>query len=341
MIETSRYQTSTSSLTALVLCVNAGALTAFLFSPLAPEYPLAALSILAFMLAQAFFPACRLDERVPLSPSNFAQGFFWIQLVLVTVLVGYWGFQPGTLPHIPSEDALNTAILIRVVGYLAFCVAYQLFSGRQGVSNPPSLPMKAQKILELRGRVFSPNPKGGWSRRLILPFAVLGLTSFFLNYGGIQGFIQYFASPDLYREQFEEPATLATAAANFLRHFLGFAVVLAWSLWIDRQDRSRHMARCAAATACAFMLLLFAESQLQPWLDVRSRAGDGGGIFTACLAHPLQGGAAGRRSRPRDRSCVWRLSIERCRIARSDLGRRGHRVCANLRLRPANGGLHD
>jgi hypothetical protein len=147
MIETSRYQTATSGLTAVVLCVNAGALIAFLFSPLAPEYPLAALSILAFIFAQAFFPACRFCEQAPLCPSNFAQGFFWIQMVFVTVLVGYWDFEPGSLPHIPSRNALNTAILVRVVGYLAFCVAYQWFGSRQRVSALPSLTTKVQTFL--------------------------------------------------------------------------------------------------------------------------------------------------------------------------------------------------
>jgi hypothetical protein len=259
MIETSRYQASASGRTALVLCVNAGALIAFLFSPLAPEYPLAALSILAFIFAQAFFPACRFSDQAPLCPSDFAQGFFWIQMVLVTVLVGYWGFQPGTLPHIPSKDALNTAILIRVVGYLAFCVAYQWFDSRQRVSELPSLPTKVEEILEVRGHVPMSKPNEFWSSRLILPFAVLGLTSFFLNYGGIQGFIEFFTEPFSYAQQLEEPATLAGAAATFLRHFHGFAVVLAWSLWIDRQDRSRCTARCAIVTAGAFMLLLFAS----------------------------------------------------------------------------------
>jgi hypothetical protein len=148
MIETSRYQTSMSGLTALGLCVNAGALIAFLFSPLASEYPMAALSILAFIFAQAFFPACRLCKQAPLCPSNFAQGFFWIQMVFVTVLVGYWDFQPGTLPRIPLRDALNTAILIHVVGYLAYCVAYQWFGSRQRVS-------ELAKHARRRGKNFS------------------------------------------------------------------------------------------------------------------------------------------------------------------------------------------
>jgi hypothetical protein len=260
MIETSQYQTSMSDLTAGVLIVNVGALSAFLISPLAPECPLAGVSILAFIFAQASFPACRFSRQVPLCPSNFAQGFFWIQMVLVTVLVGYWGFQQGVLPHIPSKNALNTAILIRVVGYLAFCAAYQCLTTRHRAGQASSLPTRDQRSVKARGVLALSKPNGVWSSRLIFPFAVLGLTSFFLSYGGIQGFIEYFTDPELYGQQREEPTTLAAAASTFLRYFLGFAIVLAWSLWIDRQDRFQRRALCAIVTAGAFMLLLFASS---------------------------------------------------------------------------------
>src|SRR5262249_43341990 len=161
-------------------------------------------------------------------------------MVFVTVLVGYWDFQPGALPHIPSREALNTAILIRVVGFLAFCAAYQWFGSRQPVSELSGLTTTVQEILEVRGQVSMSKPKEVWSSRLILPFAVLGLTAFFLKYGSIQGFIEYVTDPSLQRQDLDEPATLAGTAATFLRSFLGFAVVLAWSFWIDRQDRSRH-----------------------------------------------------------------------------------------------------
>ena len=142
MIEKSRQQTPNPGLTALVLFVNVGALSAFMISPFAPEYPLAGISILAFIFAQAFFPACRFSGQAPLCPSNFAQGFFWIQMVLVTVLVGYWDFQQGTLPLLPSKDALNIAIIIRVIGYLAFCAAYEWFSNRRRVGRVPNVQIR-------------------------------------------------------------------------------------------------------------------------------------------------------------------------------------------------------
>ena len=181
-------------------------------------------------------------------------------MVLVTVLVGYWDFQQGTLPLLPSKDTLNIAIIIRVIGYLAFCAAYEWFSNRRRVGRVPSSDTANQRNLELRGNLTQAKADLVWSSRLILPFAVLGLTSFFLSYGGIRGFVEYFGDPELLREHMQEPTTFAGAAATFLRYFLGFAIVLAWSAWIDRQDRSRPKALCAIVTAGAFVLLLFASS---------------------------------------------------------------------------------
>ena len=110
-----------------VLTINTIALIGFACAPLAQEYPLAVVGILAFLFVQAFLPACRIHVAAPLCPANIAQGYYWIQLVLVTVLVGYFGFSQGTLPYLPSKDAINLAIIVHVVGYLSFCVAYQCF----------------------------------------------------------------------------------------------------------------------------------------------------------------------------------------------------------------------
>ena len=85
-----------------VLAINAVALIAFACAPVAQEYPLAVLGILAFLLVQAFLPACRIRVTAPVCPANIAQGLYWIQLVLITVLVGYFGFSQGALPHLPA-----------------------------------------------------------------------------------------------------------------------------------------------------------------------------------------------------------------------------------------------
>ena len=126
-----------------VLAINVGALIAFASGPVAAEYPLAVTGILAVLFAQACLPACRIQVAAPLCPANIAQGYYWIQLVLVTVLVGYFGFSQGVLPYLPSKDSINLAIAVHVVGYLSFCVAYQCFG---------------------RGTVRRGAPRGCWSR---------------------------------------------------------------------------------------------------------------------------------------------------------------------------------
>src|SRR6185503_7737837 len=78
-----------------VLAINVAALIAFASGPAAVEYPLAAAGILAVLFAQLGLPACRIQTAAPLCPANIAQGYYWIQLVLVTVLVGHFGFSQG------------------------------------------------------------------------------------------------------------------------------------------------------------------------------------------------------------------------------------------------------
>ena len=219
-----------------VLAINAVALIAFACAPMAPEYPLAAVGILAFMFVQAALPACRIRVTAPVCPANIAQGYYWVQLVLVPVLVGYFGFSQGVLPHLPSKGAIDLAIVVHVVSYLAFCVAYQCF-GRATVR---------------RGRGRGPHPGGA---SLIVPFAVVGLVGFLLAHGGIGGFVDYVSSPVESRLRAEEATTLQGAAGTFLKHFLGFAVVLAWSWWLGKAPR-RPVAIIGVTTAVVIVLLV-------------------------------------------------------------------------------------
>jgi hypothetical protein len=220
-----------------VLAINAIALIGFACAPLAQEYPLAVVGILAFLFVQAFLPACRLRVTAPLCPANIAQGYYWIQLVLVTVLVGYFGFSQGTLPYLPSKGAMNLAIVVHVVGYLSFSVAYQCFG---------------RAIMD-RTRRHESTPGAAY---LIVPFAVLGSLGFLLMHGGLGGFIEYASSPTEHRLRAEEATTLQGAAGNFLKHFLGFAVVLAWSWWLGRAPRRK--VSIIAVTAAVVIVLLIA-----------------------------------------------------------------------------------
>ena len=259
-----------------VLTINAIALIGFACAPVAQEYPLAVVGILAFLFVQAFLPACRIHVAAPLCPANIAQGYYWIQLVLVTVLVGYFGFSQGTLPYLPSKNAINLAIVLHVVGYLSFSVAYQCF-GRVTVG-------RTQPHVSTPGAAY-----------LIVPFAVLGLLGFLLMHGGVAGFIEYASSPIEHRLRAEEATTLQGAAGNFLKHFLGFAVVLAWSWWLGRAPRRK--VSIIAVTAGVVIVLLIANFNY----NRGTMLGPIVGLAAAFSAHvwriPFKGVILGRRAR--------------------------------------------
>ena len=218
-----------------VLAISALALIVFVSGRVAAEYPLAVGGILAFMFVQAALPACRI-RTTPVCPANIAQGYYWIQLVLVTVLVGHFGFSQGVLPHVPSKGAINLAIVAHVVSYLSFCMAYQCVS--------------RATVREGRGRGSAPG-----TAYLIVPFAVVGVLGFLLAHGGIGGFVDYISSPVESRLRAEEATTLAGAVGTFLKHFLGFAVVLAWSWWLGKAPR-RRLSILAVTAAVALALLV-------------------------------------------------------------------------------------
>ena len=217
-----------------VLAINTIALIGFACAPVAQEYPLAGVGILAFLFVQAFLPACRIRLTAPVCPANIAQAYYWIQLVLVTVLVGHFGFSQGALPYLPSKAAIDLAIVVHVVGYLSFCLAYQ-FGSRVTV-----------------GASTEPAPRAAY---LVVPFAVVGLLGFLLMHGGGAGFLDYVSSPVEHRLRADDPATLQGAAGSFLKHFLGFAVVLAWSWWLGKVPR-RKMSIIAVTAGVVIVLLV-------------------------------------------------------------------------------------
>ena len=92
---------------------------------------------------------------------------------------------------------------------------------------------------------------------MIVPFAVLGLVGFLLIHGGVAGFIEYASSPTGSRLRADEATTLQGAAGNFLKHFLGFAVVLAWSWWLGKAPRRK--VSIIAVTAGVLIVLLVAN----------------------------------------------------------------------------------
>ena len=231
---------------ATVTGVNIVALVAFVSSPFAHVYPMAILGIVAFTLVQLFLPACWPNLESPICPGNIAQLFFWVQLVVVPVLIGYFGPSLGTLPRLPAGDFIDFAIGLRVLGYVSFCIVFQVFVSSKKAHTNPRTP---ESVDAASGETFA----------LIAAFAGIGLVGWLLHYGGIGGFIEYASSPAEQRLREQELATLAGAAGNILRHFLGFAVVWVWSVWVLRHNRTESGMVIAIATAAVAIILLLAN----------------------------------------------------------------------------------
>jgi hypothetical protein len=77
-----------------------------------------------------------------------------------------------------------------------------------------------------------------------------------LMHGGVAGFIEYASSPTGNRLRADEATTLQGAAGTFLKHFLGFAVVLAWSWWLGKAPRRK--VSIIAVTAGVLIVLVIA-----------------------------------------------------------------------------------
>lgn len=229
-----------------VACSNVLALFAFLLSPNAHLYPMAIVGIIAFTLIHLFLPACWVNLDSPICPGNFAQFFFWIQVVLVPVLIGYYGPTLGTLSHLPPDSLINFAIGLRVLGYVFFSLGFQFLSWPSTTSAKSNNANRVEPISDV-------------TMALLAAFALIGLIGWWFNYGGIGGFIAYATSPEEQRLRDEEATSITGALGNLLRHFLGFAIVWAWSEWIQRRDRVQNLLPMLIATAAVVCMLILAN----------------------------------------------------------------------------------
>ena len=233
----------------VLTCTNLIALVAVVFSPYTHVYPMATIGVVAFTCVQLFLPACWVNVKSPVCPGNFAQFFFWVQIVLVPVFIGYYGATLGTLTHLPPENLINFAIGLRTLGYVSFCIGFQLFTS---VAKASSSGITDQS----EGRV---EPISRFTLYMIASFAFIGMVGWYFNYGGIGGFLAYVSTPDEQRLRDEEATTIAGALGNLLRHFLGFSVVWSWSEWVRRNSKTQSVMVLATATAVVAGLLMLAN----------------------------------------------------------------------------------
>jgi O-antigen/teichoic acid export membrane protein len=198
---------------------------------------------LVFALVLALCPRVRPVLATPICPLNWVLLLFFLRLVVLPLWINVGGPDLGTLPRLPSDGAINGAILLCALAFASFGIAYQRFS------RPPR--PRPDRPRRLAGR--PPH------RPLAIACAALGLVGFALTFPSPASLIAYYAHPAADALQPNDaPATLAEAAATFLRPFLGFAVVLVWCNWIDRRGKSSSRIARVGFTAVALALVVAA-----------------------------------------------------------------------------------
>jgi hypothetical protein len=224
--------------------------TAFLSVPSENKYPGALVGAFAFYLVQCFFPACRPVSGKLLCPWNWALFVFFLQLVLLPLSVLLLGPSQGVLPFLPSDQAINLAMLINVVAFTAFCVTYhslarQTRNGRQ----PSAFPQES--------RIAWRSPSLG----LIALNGAIGITGFFLAFGALNKVAEYFSDPSGYLSRFVDVSDkLGLAAGLFLRPFLGICVVMLWCRWLDGKRLQKSKGYGSAVTMLAILAVCLSNA---------------------------------------------------------------------------------
>jgi hypothetical protein len=207
-------------------------LVLMLFSvpPERSDLPAGIFSIATFLIVQIVWSECRFETNTPLCPGTLAQFLFATQIVLMPMLIILYRASIGTLPWLPSKFAINFTLSMISLSYLAFSAAYHY----------TSLYLKRSVIDSLRSSQIENTTHKNKVEWLILPYIALGAVGLFLYHGSLQGYITYLTNPASTNAIKEESTTLSSAASIFLRPFIGFGIIMAWCLWIDRKKNDQR-----------------------------------------------------------------------------------------------------
>ena len=214
--------------TPIVAIHAASWLSTLLLWPSMKILPAAVISAGSFFLAQVLLPRCRFRLRPLISPLNWFLCMFFLQLVLVPMVVSLAGPSAKFLPFMPSDSAINIALLLVTLAFWSFCGAIQIFHKK----HPAGVMEKSRPS----ARSWFP------PRWLILVYAILGMAGIVLRFGSFGHLVDYFMNPQSYlissQEEGGNTASLAGAASTFLLSFSSFSVILLWCRGVS-QERQR------------------------------------------------------------------------------------------------------
>jgi hypothetical protein len=228
----------------------AAATIAFLSVPSENKYPAALVGAFVFFLVQCFLPACRPVPGKLLCPWNWALFVFFLQLVLLPVSVLMFGPSQGVLPFLPSDLAINLAMLINTGAFVAFCATYAYFVGRSKLGRESSAPQQSSRAA---GR--SP------SLSYIALNGAIGLVGFLFAFGALDKVAEYFSDPAGYLSGFADVSDkLGVVAGTYLRPFLGICIVMLWCRWLDRRRFHKTKGLSSIVTTLAILGACFSNS---------------------------------------------------------------------------------
>jgi len=223
---------------------------AFLFASPENRYGGALVSSGVFFLVQCFLPNCRPVPGKLFCPWNWALFVFFLQLVLLPLSVLLVGPSLGALPFLPSDRAIDIAMIINTIAFVAFCGSYQYFSHRSESRCQPS-------SLENQGKPVRKSP----SLVYIALNGITGLIGFFLAFGTLSKVAEYFSDPAGYLRGFASVSDkLGLVIANYLRPFLGICVVMLWCHWLDRKRVHRTRRLTGVVTSVAILAACFSNA---------------------------------------------------------------------------------
>jgi hypothetical protein len=214
---------------------------AFAVAPSENKYPCALAGAFVFFLVEWFLPACRPVSGKLLCPWNWALFVFFLQLVLLPLSVLLFGPLPSVLPFLPSDQAINLAMLVNVAAFVAFCVTYNYFSRRTKSGQPIIALSPASRI-----------PRRSPSLAYVALNGVIGLTGFFLAFGALEKVAEYFSDPSGYLSRVADVSDkLGLVGGLFLRPFLGICIIMLWCRWLDRKRFQRREGLSSVLTTLA------------------------------------------------------------------------------------------
>jgi hypothetical protein len=161
------------------------------------------LSAIVFAAVSLLVPEWRINQRIPLSPANWAILVFGFQLVILPAIVSVCGPEIGSLPAMPSQQAIEAAQLLDTLAFLSFMAGY---------------------LLILRSR-SSVTPSRAWAHhsQLVLPYLFIGLIGFAATFGTSLGTL--FLSVD----QHPTVSAIRGFIGAMCRPFAAFALLIFWT----------------------------------------------------------------------------------------------------------------